>query len=65
MNNKNILLVGGSSGLGFELFKKNIINGNKMFIITNNVKRLKKNIKKEKIKKILNIVSWIYQKIKI
>ena len=48
MNNKNILLVGGSSGLGFELFKKNIINGNKMFIITNNVKRLKKISKKKR-----------------
>ena len=51
MIKKNILIVGASSGLGFEIFKHYASEENSIFILTKNISRLKKNIKKIKIKK--------------
>ena len=39
---KNILIVGGSSGLGFELVKRNIKEQNNIYVLTKDIKRLKK-----------------------
>ena len=49
MTKKNILIVGGSSGLGFELIKEYNYQGHKVFLLTKNIKNLKKNIRYKKI----------------
>ena len=51
MTKKNILIVGGSSGLGFELIKEYNYQGHKVFLLTKNIKNLKKNLKTSKINK--------------
>ncbi len=54
MTKKNILIVGGSSGLGFELIKEYNYQGHKVFLLTKNIKNLKKNLKTSEIKKNFN-----------
>ena len=49
---KNILIVGGSSGLGFELVKRNIKEQNNIYVLTKDIKRLKKNLSLKNIKNI-------------
>ena len=51
MIKKNILIVGGSSGLGFELIREYNNQGHKVFLLTKNILNLKKNLKNSKIKK--------------
>ena len=42
MIKKNILIVGGSSGLGFELIREYNNQGHKVFLLTKNILNLKK-----------------------
>ena len=50
--NKNILIVGGSSGLGFELVKKYKKEQNNIYVLTKNIKQLKYNLSLGNIKNI-------------
>ena len=49
---QNILIVGGSSGLGFELVKRNIKEQNNIYVLTKDIKRFKKNLYLKNIKNI-------------
>jgi len=64
MTKKNILLVGASSGLGFDLLKNFINEGHKVFILTKNINRLKNNLKKNNIKKNFDFSSLDLSKIR-
>ena len=45
MKQENTIIIGASSGLGFELFKHYNSKGHKIFLITKNIIKLKKNLK--------------------
>ena len=62
MNKKNILIVGGSSGLGFELLIKYQKEGHNVFVITKDIKKLKKKLLNLKIFKNINYMQIDLQK---
>ena len=64
MIKKNVLLVGASSGLGFDLLKNFIREDYSVFVLTKNLKRLKNNLKKNNLKGNFNFHSLDLSEIK-